>query len=311
MNKTELMASATRALHKTAFKLKQHSPEILMVAGVIGTVAGTVMACKATLKVNAILDESKEDIDKIHEATEKGITIAGEEYTEEDSKKELAVTYIKTGVRVAKLYAPAVAVETLAIGAMVGSNIILRKRNVALLAAYTTLDKAFKQYRGRVVDRFGKELDQELRYGIKAVEVTNTTQNEDGSETTETVMVNAIDPTTISPYAVMYDDGCTGWTKSPEANKFFLKAQERYANERLKRKGHLFLNEVYDMLGVPRTTAGQFVGWIYDEEHPIGDNFVDFGMLDINDEAKRNFHNGIERNILLDFNVDGPIVDLI
>lgn len=311
MNKTEIMNNVTRTLHKTKFQLKKHSPEILIAAGVIGTVAGTVMACKATLKVNDVLEESKENVEKIQEAVEDGVTQAGELYSEEDAKNDLKINTIQTAWKVFKLYAPAVTVEVLSIGAMVGSNVILRKRNATLLAAYTALDTTFKQYRGRVVERFGKDLDRELRYGIKAVEVEETVVNEDGTEETKTVVVNAVNPATISDYAIIYDDGCNGWTKNPEANKFFLKAQERYATERLKRVGHLFLNEVYDMLGAPRTAAGQIVGWIYDEEHPNGDNFVDFGMFDVTDEAKRNFVNGIERNVLLDFNVDGPIVDLI
>lgn len=311
MGKNELMNTVTRSVNKIGFKLKKHSPEILVVAGAIGAVTSAVMACKATLKVNEVLDETRETIDAIHEAVEEGENKAGSPYTEEDAKKDLSLTYLQTGVKFAKLYGPAVVVGALSITAMVSSSVILKKRNVALMAAYTTLDKGFKEYRGRVVERFGKELDRELRYNIKAKEIEETVVKEDGSTETVTKTVNAVDPTTISSYAVIYDDGCTGWTKDPELNKFFLKSQERYATDRLKAKGHLFLNEVYDMLGVPRTKAGQIVGWIYDEKHPNGDNFVDFGMLDIHDERKRDFINGYERNILLDFNVDGPIVDLI
>ena len=65
------------------------------------------------------------------------------------------------------------------------------------------------------------------------------------------------------------------------------------------------------MLGIPRTQAGQIVGWIYDEKHPIGDNKVDFGIYNTYNEANRNFVNGYERTILLDFNVDGNILDMI
>lgn len=311
MSKNELMTTMSRNIHKIGFKLKKHSPEILVVAGAVGTVASAVMACKATLKVHEIIEEKEETLAEIQEAVEAGENKAGNVYTEEDGKKDLSLTYLQTGVKFAKLYGPAVLLGTLSITAMVSSNVILKKRNVALMAAYTTLDKGFKEYRGRVIERFGKELDHELRYNIKAKEVEEKVVKEDGTEETVKKTVNVIDPTSISDYAVIYDDGCTGWTKDPELNKFFLKSQERYANDRLKAKGHLFLNEVYDMLGVPRTKAGQIVGWIYDEKHPNGDNFVDFGMLDINDERKRDFINGYERNIVLDFNVDGPIYDLI
>ena len=311
MSKNEIMNTVSRSMHKIGFKLKKHSPEILIVAGAVGAVTSAVMACKATLKVNEVIDEAKDTIDAIHEAVEVGENKAGTVYTEEDGKKDLSLTYLQTGVKLAKLYGPAVILGTLSITAMVSSSVILKKRNVALMAAYTTLDKGFKEYRGRVIERFGKDLDRELRYNIKAKEVEETVVNEDGSTETVKKTVNVVDPTSISDYAVIYDDGCTGWSKDPELNKLFLKSQERYANDRLKAKGHLFLNEVYDMLGVPRTKAGQIVGWVYDEKNPNGDNFVDFGMFDVHDDRKRDFINGYERNIILDFNVDGPIVDLI
>ena len=311
MSKNELMTTMSRNIHKIGFSLKKHSPEILVVAGAVGAVASAVMACKATLKVHEIVEEKDETLAEIQEAVENGENKAGSDYTEEDARKDVGKLYLQTGMKFAKLYGPAVLLGTLSITAMVSSSVILKKRNVAIMAAYTTLDKGFKEYRGRVVERFGKELDQELRYNIKAKEIEETVVKEDGSEETVKKTVNVIDPTSVSDYAVIYDDGCNGWTKDPELNKFFLKSQERYANDRLKAKGHLFLNEVYDMLGIPRTKAGQIVGWIYDEKHPNGDNFVDFGMLNINDTKKRDFMNGYERNIVLDFNVDGPIYDLI
>lgn len=311
MSKNELMTTMSRNIHKIGFSLKKHSPEILVVAGAVGAVASAVMACKATLKVHEIIEEKEETLAEIQEAVENGENSAGNPYNEEDARKDVGLVYLQTGVKFAKLYGPAVLLGTLSITAMVSSNVILKKRNVALMAAYTTLDKGFKEYRGRVIERFGKDLDHELRYNIKAKEIEETVVKEDGSEETVKKTVNVIDPTSVSDYAVIYDDGCNGWTKDPELNKFFLKSQERYANDRLKAKGHLFLNEVYDMLGIPRTKAGQIVGWIYDEKHPNGDNFVDFGMLNINDTKKRDFMNGYERNIVLDFNVDGPIYDLI
>lgn len=112
-----------------------------------------------------------------------------------------------------------------------------------------------------------------------------------------------------SPYSRVFDSSCsTTWTTNPEYNRMFLKDQERYANDMLKRKGYLFLNDVYQMLGMPETKAGQVVGWIYDEKYPNGDNFVDFGIDDIRNNE---FINGIENTVILDFNVDGNILELI
>lgn len=297
----------TRTFHKVGLKFKKHSPEILMVAGIAGTVASAVMACKATTKLNTILEESKDNIDKIHKYVEtEGFS---EKYTEEDSKKDLTIVYTQTGVKLAKLYGPAVILGAVSIGAIINGHNILHKRNLALAAAYKAVDKGFKDYRGRVVERFGKGLDRELKYNIKAKDIEETVTNDDGTESTVNKTVNTVTGRDISEYAKFYDDGCTGWCKDPEHNLMFLRRQQDYANERLQSKGYLFLNEVYDMLGIPRTGAGQVVGWIYNEKNPTGANYVDFGIYDIYNEKARDFVNGYERSILLDFNVDGYILD--
>lgn len=311
MNKVDVINKVSRSMHKVGFQLKKHSPEILVVVGVVGTVASAVMACKATLKVNEVLEDAKSDIDKIHAATETGYTESGKEYTEEDSKKELATVYLQTGAKFAKLYGPAVVLGTLSVTAIITSNNILRQRNIALAAAYTAVDKGFKEYRSRVVERFGKELDHELRYNIKAKEIEETVVNEDGTETTIKKTVNVVDPNEYSVYAKFFDSYCAGWTKDPEYNLTFLKQQQSFATDKLKAQGYLFLNDVYAMLGIQKTRAGQIVGWVYDEKKPIGDNFVDFGIYDMHKPANRDFVNGYERTILLDFNVDGDILNFI
>lgn len=309
MNKKELLNNVTRSFHNIGFQLKKHSPEILVVAGVVGTVASAVMACKATTKLDSVLEESKDEIDKIKGYVEENGY--SDKYTEEDQKKDLAIVYTQSAIKVIKLYGPSVVLGTLSLTAIISSNNILRKRNVALAAAYTTLNNSFKEYRGRVIERFGKDLDRELRYNIKAKEVQETVVDENGEEHTETKTVEVVDKDIYSDYARFYDDGCIGWKKDPEANLIFLRRQQDYFNDKLKTVGHVFLNEVYDALGIPRTKAGQVVGWIYDEKNPIGDNYIDFGIYDTNKTGCRDFVNGYERTILLDFNVDGNILDLM
>lgn len=311
MNLTNITNSMTRSFNKLGIQIKKHSPEILVLAGVVGTVTSAVMACKATTKLDGILSESKENIDTIHYAMEHPEVIP-EKYTEDDGKKDLVIAYTQSALNVAKLYAPSVILGTLSIGAILTSNNILRKRNVALAAAYTAVDKSFKEYRGRVVERFGKEMDRELRYNIKAKEFEETvTDEKTGKEKKVKKTVEVVELDGYSDYAKFFDESCAGWTKDPEQNLFFLKRQQDYANEVLKAKGYLFLNDVYEMIGIPRTKAGQVVGWIYDEKNPIGDNFVDFGIYDTHKESNQRFVNGYERTILLDFNVDGNILDLI
>ena len=179
MKKDEIMNKMSGAFSSVSFKMKKHSPEILMVAGVAGVVVSAVMACKATLKVDAVMDETKEKMDKIHKAEEDGVTDAGEDYSREDAKKDTVIVYAQTGLKLAKTYAPAVAIGALSITSILASNNILRKRNVALAAAYATVDKSFKEYRNRVIEKFGQEVDRELRYNIKAEKVTATEVDEE------------------------------------------------------------------------------------------------------------------------------------
>lgn len=309
MKKMEISNKLTRAFGKTKLKVKKYSPEILVVAGCIGVVGTVVSACKATTKLSAVLDEGKKNIDQLHDYVDThGYS---EEYTEQDGKKDLAIMYTQTSLQVAKLYAPAVILGTLSITAILTSNNMLRKRNVALAAAYTAVNTSFKEYRGRVVERFGKELDRELRYNIKAQEIEEKVVNEDGTETTVKKTVQVADPNTIDDTAKIWYEGNPGWSKDPEFNLMYLKKQQSYANDLLKARGYLFLNEVYEILGFPKTAAGQQIGWIYDEKNPIGDNYVDFGIYDIHDSDKVAFVNGYERSILLEFNHDGNILEYI
>lgn len=305
--KNSIMRSITGTLSRAGLRLRKHSPEILIVAGVTGVVTSAIMACKATTKLQGIVDESKEKIDDIKA---KHMDESGEIVTDE-GKKELSSVYIHTGMELGRLYAPAILLGAMSITAIVTSNTILRKRNIALAAAYTAVDKSFKEYRGRVIEHFGEQLDKELRYGVKTKEVEETVVDADGNERVEKKAVDVVDEALGSPYAKFYDNGCLGWCKDPEMNLMFLRRQQDAANEMLQARKHLFLNEVYDMLGIPRTKAGQVVGWVYNEKTPNGDNYVDFGIYNTNREPNRNFVNGYEPTILLDFNVDGPIYDLI
>lgn len=308
MSKSEIMTKMSRTFNKMSLKTKKYSPEILVGVGIVGVVVSAVMACKETTKASEILDEMHEDLDKVNEAAE---TLSAEVYSDEDHKKDTTIVYVQTGVKIAKLYAPSIILGTLSITSILAGHNILRKRNLALAAAYATIDKGFKEYRNRVIERFGKELDHELRYNIKAKEFDTVEVDEKGKEKVKKETVNIADPNELSDYARFYDDGCKGWSKDPEFNLLFLKQQMNYANDLLKKRGYVFLNEVYEMLGIPKTKAGQIVGWIYDEKNPIGDNFIDFGIYNENREKNRDFVNGYERVILLDFNVDGNILDMI
>lgn len=299
-NKTEIMKSVNGVTSKAVMKLKKHSPEILVVAGIAGTVVSAVLACKATTKVAEILDETKGTLDTIHEGMETG-AINGQEYTNEDCKKDTVVVYAQTGMKLAKLYGPSIILGTLSITSILASNNILRKRNVALGAAYAAIDKSFKEYRGRVIERFGEQVDTELKYGIKAkkfeeIEVDPETGKE--KKVKKTVMV--ADPNLQSDYAVYFDSKSRNYETNPDYNRMFLKAQQAFANDKLQTRGHLFLNEVLDDLDLPRTPAGQIVGWTKDGP----DGYVNFRIVEVERETEDGRH---EPALLLDFNVEGNI----
>lgn len=306
--KQEIINKATRLLSSTQYQVKKHSPEILMVAGIAGTIVGTVLACKATTKVSEIIEEKNKNVEDVHTCLEE----KPNEYTEEDSKKDLTIIYAQTGVKLFKLYAPAIGVMTLSFASIIAGHKVLKKRNIAIAAAYAAIDKGFKQYRKNVIEKFGEDIDQQMRFGLKSKEIKK--KDKDGKTVKETEYY--IDPDTnpldnISEYARFFDAASSNFAKDPEYNMMFLRRQQDYANEMLKSRGHLFLNEVYDLLDIPRSKAGQVVGWVYDKNgNTKGDNYVDFGLYR-NDQGTRRFVNGLEYNILLDFNVDGVIYDII
>lgn len=300
--------AVTRFAHKQCAVISKHSPTILTGLGIAGMIGATVLASAATLHVGDILDEAKADFDKINQ----GIAIieAGQvdasKYTKKDVANDRFLVYSRTARKLIALYGPAFLLGVTSIACLVQSHRILKSRNVALAAAYTGLDKAYQAYRARVREEFGEERDLEYSLGARHEEHTYT-DAETGQEVTEEVLT--IDPNEHSPYAKFFDEYNVNWTKSPENNLFFLQNQQNYANDMLRQRGHLFLNEVYDMLDIPRTKQGAVVGWT--RKGGNSDGYVDFGIFDVSDAKKRDFVNGYERSILLDFNVDGVIYDLI
>lgn len=312
MNKFSIMTNLTRNMYKVGFKFKKHSPEILVVTGAVGAVASAVLACKATMNLQDILDKKKKNLAQIEQMTQPDETGA-EVITQEEAKKAVVAVHAQTGLELAKLYGPSLALGAASLAMIFASHGILHKRNLAWAAAYMSLDNNFKGYRKRLVERLGEDLDRELEKGIKIEEVEEEIIDENGKKKKVKKKVEVRDPEARSDYARCFDETCFAWTKSAEDNKHFLLIQQNVANERLQRQGFLFLNDVYEMLGFQKTGTGQIVGWIYRPEDPghLGDNYVSFGIFDLDSEAARRFVNGYERSIWLDFNIDGPIVNEI
>ena len=297
-----IMKKITTGASKVAMKLEKHSPEILVSVGAVGVIVSTVLACKATTKVDSILSETNERIKVVNKAVEDG-SLNEDEYTKEDGKKDSLIIYVQTGAKLAKLYAPAVTVGMLSLGSIFASTNILRKRNLAIGAAYAAVDKSFKEYRKRVLERYGEQVDSEMKYGIKAkkfeeIEVDEST----GKEKKIKKNVVVANPNLESDYAVYFDEKSPNYEPNYDYNMMFVKSQQAYANDRLQTKGCLFLNDVYDSLGLPLTKAGQIVGWTKDGP----DGYVNFRIQEVERETADGSHEPV---ILLDFNVEGNVWD--
>jgi hypothetical protein len=286
---------------------RKHSPTILFGVGVVSMVGSTVLACRATLKMEEVLTEvegEKRQQQQVKALVESDDYTGDQTYTDEEMVQDLKIIKVRGIAKVIKLYAPSVILGGVGVLCLTKSHQILRDRNAALTAAYVVLDGAFRSYRERVVDRFGEETDRDLRYDYEEVDHID-------EETGKVTPMLQVAPGEPSGYARWFDDESSeSWTPPPFENHnwVFLRNTQNWANDILKSRGHIFLNEVYKMLGLSHTTAGAVVGWVYDRELG-GDNFIDFGIFDYDSSPR--YSNGRENAILLDFNVDGPIYDLI
>ena len=297
-----------RKLGEQGLLASEKAPQILFVGGVIGMVGTTVLACRATLKLEGVLDEiesNKHQAEEVKRLVDEagGSTESGQTYTDKEFKRDVYVISVRGVGKIARLYAPALLLGGVSIVALTKSHHILQDRNVALTAAFAAVDGAFNRYRARVVDRFGEEVDQELRYDSEIVEIVD---EETGEVDSRLVATGAPG----SAYARFYDEHSSrNWSKDPHINMLFLSTVQSFCTDRLRSRGHLFLNEVYSELGLSHTPAGAVVGWRWNKES--GDDYVDFGIWERDGTTVSDFFNGREGAILLDFNVDGVIWDKI
>ena len=280
IDKTEIMEKMTRTASKCGYKLKKASPTIMIVGAAIGGVTATVLACKATIKAQDILTEHNAQVESIHttkQQIESGEIqlIEGETYTENDYKSDIPTTYVKTGLKLAKVYAPAVTLGAVSLGCMFGSHHIMSKRNASLTAAYIALDKAFEEYKDIAMQHTSP-------YTCIFDETVDTWQPDN--------MLNR-------NYLFLMEQA---------ANKRLRTQGHLFLNDVLASLG--------THGGVTlKTPEGQIVGWIYDPNDPTRQNHVDFGVTNYvkGDEALNSFTTGGERSVMLRFNCDGPIIDKI
>ena len=268
-----------RTLSRSALQLQKYSPQILTAVGIAGLVTAGVLAAKNTLKLESTLDTARERLEDVK---------SEEEHTQKDVNR--AVT--KNVVDLGKLYWVPVTLATGSVVAILVGHNILHKRNLALVAAYKGLEQAFSEYRKRVIEEYGEEKDEKFRYGVRDV----VTVDEETGKKTKSQEITVPN----SDYIFSFGPENDNWNGKHEHNLFFVTRFQNIFNDKLQAHGHVFLNEVLDALGIERTKAGAVTGWVW--KAGSGDDFIDFGIKDWQES------NGY---ILLDFNVDGVILDLI
>src|SRR5262245_25392004 len=303
MNLSAMKSLVTSKIARRVLVTQKHAPAILFAAGVVGVIGTVVVACRATMKLEDILLEHDEMAYKINSV--EALEINQDEYSDDDRKRDMVILYARTVGKIAKAYGPAVVLGVLSISALTGSHIVLTRRNVALTAAYAALEKGFRDYRDRVVKELGPEKDRQFRYNIEEYDVIET--NDEGDQVVKTVRKANLSKDG-SIYARLFDETNPNWERGGYHNQFFIQCQQNFANDKLNSQGHLFLNEVYDMLHMSRSEAGAIVGWLKESE---GAGYVDFGVFEGDRESGQRFVNGDEHSVWLDFNVDGIIYNKI
>lgn len=331
INTTDISSAFKKAALNTGAKLSKDMPTIMVVGGIIMDIAGTYMACKQTLKLDNVNDDFRRECDILHDKKADIVEepTSEDDYTKKDYAKDAILVYSHYIYELLKLYGIPAAMIVAGNVMILESHKEMGKRNSTYLAAYAGLDKAFHEYRKNVASKYGEEVEKDIFYNLAKAEIEEAVVNKNGEQKIDKEgkpKVKKYDilagdgPSKYSEYACVFDESFSEWTKDSEYNKTFLINLQNDFTDRLRSRGYLFLNEVYEALGRPYPTkAGQFVGWIYD---PTGkfpelncDNYVDFGIFDFyrpnGSDANRRFINGYERSIILDFNVCGSIVEYL
>lgn len=308
------MSSITQFTGRATAVVKEFSPEIMAFAGVGLTVTGAVLAAKATLKLEqkvALFEARKEALD-----TQRG----SELLDDKEYKKELRKAYVSFITDLTKLYGIPVALGTAGIGMMLGAQGVLKKRNIAAIGAYKALEETYNEYRDRVIGEVGEEREERIRLGLRALEEDGTSTEPDADDKPMALLDDeerARVLTGASQYAVLFSpETSKNYSPNPDYNLTTLTVAQAMLTDKLIARGYLFLNDVLEHLGMAKTEAGQYVGWIFKSEQDIangvkGDNHVDFFLDRGINISRDHFLRDGQGNILLDFNVDGVIIDKV
>lgn len=293
MDLSKIVNTGTRALGRTNLGVQKVSPELLVGAGIVGLVAAGVMAARASMKAQPILERASRGLETVEFHAEND-----SEYASKDKKKDLIYIYRTTSIDLVKLYAPSITLGTLGIACVLGGHHILKQRNVALAAAYKAVEVSYNEYRKRVRTAVGEERELEIYQDVQEVSTTDTK----GKVTKNKIL----GPNAGNGYGRFFDQLNPNYQENASLNLAFITSVQRFWNMKLNLRGYVFLNEVYETLGIPATPAGQVVGWCSDGNGGE-DGYIDFNIDNPKNKQAQMFIRGDERSVFLDFNVDGEI----
>lgn len=291
--------SVTRFASRSALQLSAKSPTLLVVTGVIGLGAAAVLAAKATRKIDPVLeDHAKARID-IEIWVSDGASVQKRE-----EQRALLDLYMNTGIKLGRIYGPSIFVGVTSAISVLGGHRILVGRHVASLAAYSGLFKEFSAYRSRIASTFGVERERELYNG--AMLEYEEDPNHKGEYKLKAKYPETRDGSYLRPW---FDEDNPNWTRDAHHNAMLLRGIQQYMNDQLQVRGHVFLNDVFDALRIPRCPEGAVVGWL---RNPVkGDGYIDFGFMTSQDPQSIGFCNYTEKSVQLNFNIDGNIWELM
>lgn len=284
------------------FYIKKNSPEILVGAGIATLIGSLVYTVIGTLNTGVEVTNAVCELDEVEN---------DDSLMEEERRKKKHGIYIHAGLNIARNYAPAVTLATVSAGCLIGSNAIMRRRAFSLAAAYSALDSTFSDYRTRVIDEYGEDVDKKMRYGLTTKEVEVEQIDEETGEvvkTTSTVTEAAESATNIW-YKRQYElsDGTVivnpNWQPDKGLNATFVLAQIAWFNGRLSRGEHVWLDDIYNELGIPVDGYRQeahVLGWTPDKN---GEKYIKCRLY--NKEESGDFISNDDGDILLSFNPDG------
>lgn len=297
--KFQIPTALSTRLARTALVAQKQNPKVLFYGGLVLMSGTVVSACRGTMRLESTLDDIRQDradLDRIEEV------FPGKYTNREIQSMNLHLT-IRGLARVAKLYLPSIALGVAAVGCLTSSHNQLTRRNAGLSAALAATERALDSYRNRVRESYGEEKELDLWRGTKTENVP--VLDDEGRETKSRRKIKTGGG--HSPYARIWGKDTTDeWDPEESYNFAKLRHVQQWGTMQLERKGHLFLNEIFDELGLSRTSAGAVVGWLSKDEGGT-DGFVDLGVMNRQDGEFLDFVTGREEHVMLDFNVDGEI----